>query len=285
LLETYGERFGINDPNSLLFWLNQELDQRGVDFASLDCHLDQNDMKLAKWLGYRLAAADKRASYAPPFLSVLRTMTTGQQPFISKESFGQPLKFFLDNIQNEDVLTRTFFEDLRDPRKVGFSAFEVNWLKINKVKKLDYLLKIASALVSNDSTLITGKYEHYGQEVIYEAFRERTIDAGTRIRLLEILPNLFSRSEFNSLNLPQGLVNTLTTVIFEYQNAGCLMAAKGEGLRSDLEKTGMSGENFLIWLTSLVNEVKGSSELKVVGRHTYVPENLPVYCNSLGVVK
>ena len=212
-------------------------------------------------------------------------MATGDKPFISKESLGRTLDYFMANIRNVDVLTRTIFEDDRDLRKVGFSAFEINWIKSNKVKKLDYLLKIASVLVNNDSTLITSKYEHYGKEVIYEAFRERTIDADVRIWLLESLPNLFSQPELNSFNLPQDLVNTLMTVIFEYQNAGRLMAAKGKELRSDLERAGMSGENFLSWLTSLLNEVKGSSQLRVVGRHTHVPRNLPIYCNSLGVVK
>jgi len=285
LLNDYGKQFGSNDSNSLLFWLNGELGQRGVSLASLDCHLSQSDTGLANWLVYRLAAADKRASYAPPFLSVLRTMATGDKPFISKESLGRTLDYFMANIRNVDVLTRTIFEDDRDLRKVGFSAFEINWIKSNKVKKLDYLLKIASVLVNNDSTLITSKYEHYGKEVIYEAFRERTIDADVRIWLLESLPNLFSQPELNSFNLPQDLVNTLMTVIFEYQNAGRLMAAKGKELRSDLERAGMSGENFLSWLTSLLNEVKGSSQLRVVGRHTHVPRNLPIYCNSLGVVK
>lgn len=286
LLDTYGEKFGINDPASLLFWLKNELGQRNVDLAVLDCRLNEKDMFLAKWLSYRLAAADKRASYAPPFLSVLRTMATGEQPFISSEFIGKPLEYVIENIRNESVVTRIFFEDYRDLRKTGFSAFEINWLKVNKVKKLDYLVKTAGALVNNDMTLITGKFQKYCQEVIYESFRERSIDAETRIRLLNLLPNLLFQPDFAVLNsLPADLAVTVQLIAHDCLNARKLISKKSKQLKNDLKNMGMSKEQFMSWLTGLVNEVKANNRLKVVGRHAPVPENIPVYCVSLGVVK
>lgn len=286
LLDTYGEKFGLNEPNSLLFWLVDGLQQRGVDIRSLDCHLNKKDMVLARWLGSRLAAGDKRASYAPPWLSVLRTMATGEKPFISDESIGQPLEFFLRNIRHEDVVTRTIFEDYRDLRKVGFSAFEINWLKENKAKKLDYLVKIADALVSGDTVMAVGKFQKYCQEVIYESFRERSINADSRAWLLNLLPNLLFQSNFAVLNgLPANLTTTIELIAHDCLNAKQLMSKKGKELRVDLKKKGMSGEQFMSWLTGLVNEVKADGNLKVVGRHAPVPENMPVYCVSLGVVK
>lgn len=286
LLDTHGEQFGLNDPNSLLFWLVDELKQRGVDLRSLDCHVDKKGIGLAKWLGNRLAAADKRASYAPPFLSVLRTMATGEKPFISSEFIGKPLEYVIENIRNESVVTRTFFEDYRDLRKTGFSAFEINWLKVNKVKKLDYLVKTAGALVNNDMALITGKFQKYCQEVIYESFRERSIDAETRIRLLNLLPNLLFQSDFAVLNgLPADLAVTVQLIAHDFLNARKLISKKSKQLKNDLENMGMSKEQFMSWLSGLVNEVKANDRLKVVGRYAPVPENLPVYCVSLGVVK
>lgn len=287
LFATYGEKFGIDDPTSLLFWLKNELGQRNVDLAGLDCRLNEKDMFLAKWLSYRLAAADKRASYAPPFLSVLRTMATGEQPFISGEFIGKPLEYVIENIRNESVVTRTFFEDYRDLRKTGFSAFEINWLKVNKVKKLDYLVKTAGALVNNnDMTFITGKFQKYCQEVIYESFRERSIDAETRIRLLNLLPNLLFQSDFAVLNgLPADLAVTVQLIAHDCLNARKLISKKSKQLKNDLENMGMSKEQFMSWLSGLVNEVKANDRLKVLGRYAPVPENLPVYCVSLGVVK
>ena len=63
------------------------------------------------------------------------------------------------------------------------------------------------------------------------------------------------------------------------------MSKKGKELRGYLKSKGMAEEQFMDWLTGLVNEVKADGNLKVVGRHAPVPENMPVYCVSLGVVK
>jgi len=286
LFDVYGEKFGINEPVSLLYWLKDELGKRNVDLAGLDCRLNEKDMFLAKWLSHRLAAGDKRASYAPPFMSVLRTMATGEKPFISSEFLGQPLEYFVKNIRHDDVVARTIFEDFRDLRQAGFSAFEINWLKENKVKKLDYLVKTAGVLAGNEKELIVEKFQKYCQEVIYESFRERSINADTRTWLLSLLPDLLFQNDFTALtDLPVDLAATVQLIAHDCVNAKKLMSKKSQELRGYLKNKGMSKEQFMSWLTGLVNEVKANGNLKVVGRYAPVPENMPVYCVSLGVIK
>jgi len=286
LLDTYGETFGLNDPGSLLYWLRDELSQKGVDLAGLDCQLAGSDLRLAIWLNHRLAAGDKRASYAPPFLSVLRTMGTGNKPFIGEEFIGQPLSFFEKKMRDENTVSRTWFEDQRDMRAAGFSAFEINWLKLNQVKKLDYLVRIASALATGNQDLLAEKFSNYTAEVVYEAYREKTMQQGERAYLLSRIPQLLAEPVFHDLEkFPPDLVNTIKTVVFEYRNATNLLDAKGQELRQFIRQKGWSTEQFLIWFTAIVAEMKAANKFKVVGRHEQTPENLPVYCVSLGVIK
>lgn len=285
-LQDYGEIFGLNDPSSLLGWLNQELLQRRINLAALDCRAVQKDQFLAKWLSQRLAAGDKRASYAPPFLSILRTMATGNKQFIRQESLEKPWEYFLANIRKGDVVTRTFFEDSRDFRAVGLSAFEVNWLKLNKGKKLDYLFQIASALVFKDTGLIDRKFQNYITEVIYECFREKTIDGRMRAELLKTVPNLLKQQNFGLLDdFPKGLVETVGLVMGEYESARKMMRSKGVELKAELAEAGVSNTKFLDWLKKLINITKEKNNLKVINWHTPVPEHIPVYCASLGVIK
>ncbi len=286
LLQTFGQSFSLDDQNSLFGWLNWELCQRQVNLADFDLRIEKSDESFAVWLAERLAAGDKRASYAPPFLAVLRTIMTGNKLFIDKDSLGKPWEYFSDNIQKDVAVTRTFFEDSRDFREVGFSAFEINWLKINKGKKLNYLFQIASALTTGNLSLVDEKFRNYITEVIYESFREKAIDGPKRGELLKILPNLLKQQDHALFNeLPQNLTKTIELIILEYNNARKIFNIKGQELRSELADAGISNATFLQWLKSLISKAREKNNLNIVGRHTPVPENMPVYCVSLGVVK
>lgn len=286
LIDHYGEQFGLNNQNSLLYWLTHELNQLGVDINSLDCHLSGGDLRLAKWVNHRLVAGDKRASYAPPFLSVLRTMGTGDKPFLDPSLIGRPLKFFEENIKNESVVTRTLFEDRRNLRDVGFSAFELNWLKFNQVRKLDYLVMMAEVLATGGNEFITGKFSKYAEKVITESWRKQTLDPAGRHYLLAALPRLFSGMNLSSLaQFSPDLVNTIEIIILEHENAMKLLGNKGQELRKIMIDRKWPIDKFMTWFSDLTGQIKETSQYQVVGRHGKIPENLPVYCTSLGVIK
>lgn len=286
LLQTYGESFGLNDLGSLLYWCRSELAMRGIDLADFSGHLPKEDEQLGKWLAYRLAAADKRASYAPPFLSILRTMATGEKPFINKDSIGQSLDFFLRNIKKEDIITRTIFEDIRDLRQAGMSAFEIAWLQTNKVKKLDYLLRVANCLLDGDFNLIERKFGKYISEGIYEFFREERTSAGTRTILLEYLPKLLIEDPMRICpGISADLAVTIRMIAADYGQAVNLLTGKREDLIRSLTAKEISKEKFIGWLDDLIGQVKERFKVETIGRYGEVPENLPVYCATLGVIK
>jgi len=258
ILAEFGEQYGLETPGSLLNWLKLELESIGEKLENIGCNLTPEQLTTygeANFIADRVFAADKRASYAPPFLSVLRTLGTGDNAFILKEHINQPAIDLIKKQNSKDTVLRTIFECFRDLRSGGMDAFEAAWLEKNMRRKLDYLALIARAMITGDFEPISNKFEDYKKQVLAQ-----------------------SRGNFESCRDVLGLIEA------DKQKALKLLREKAEELKASLNDLGMSNDEFLVWFNSLIIQVLEFPRIRAIGRTNYVPE-LPVYCRRLRVLE